>query len=122
MKAAAVLLKFCEASFSRELRNLLRLCSSAAREILRRGFGCVKYFANVSGFVPVGCDAHLTDPPKNNFWIRVNSHTAVDYGIRMGDEMVTRKGKASLVRLCSPNLTRRHHFKSLYVDLFIRLW
>ena len=35
--------EFCETSFSRELRNLLRLCGSAARLILRRVFDCVKY-------------------------------------------------------------------------------
>ena len=35
--------EFCEASFSRELQNLLRLCGFAARLILRSVFGCVKY-------------------------------------------------------------------------------
>jgi hypothetical protein len=35
--------EFCEASFSRELQNLLRLCGFAARLILRSVFGCVKH-------------------------------------------------------------------------------
>jgi hypothetical protein len=37
------LLKFCEAIFSRELRSCCGWFSSAARLILRRVFGCVKY-------------------------------------------------------------------------------
>jgi hypothetical protein len=61
--------------------------------------------------IAVGCGAHLTHPTKNDFRIRANGHTAIDYGVRMSDETVTRKGKPSLARFGSPYLTHRRHFK-----------